>query len=182
MKKEKIMEVAKALFLKEGFSNVSVDEITKSAGISKGGFYVYFKSKDELLEEIVRSSVNALIKEIGQVAMDKNDPVFTLEVFFRKNIELSGMYISGILIGLRDVNFLELKDDSLSNFIENEVRGAICSFIKLLKVGQCSNEDLLLLWGVTLSLWIEVGFKNGKPDVRKIAEKVWHGIGGDVDA
>ncbi len=182
MKKEVIMEKAKELFLKEGFSNVSVDEITKTVGISKGGFYVYFKSKNELLEEIVRSSVSALIVEIKQIALTKKNPVGTLEVFFEKNIELSKMYISGILIGLRDVNFLELKDDSLSNFIENAVRSAICEFIKLIKKGKCAEEDLMLLWGVTLSLWVEVSFKNGKPNAKKLAGKVWKGLGGDLNA
>jgi len=182
MKREVIMEKAKELFLKEGFSNVSVDEITKTVGISKGGFYVYFKSKNELLEEIVRSSISALIDEIRQIALVKKDPIYTLEIFFKKNIELSRMYISGILIGLRDVNFLELKDDSLSNFIENAVRGAICEFIKLIKNGECTEEDLMLLWGVTLSLWVEIGFKNRKPDVKKLAKRVWRGLGGDVNA
>ena len=182
MKKEVIMKRAKELFLKEGFSNVSVDEITKTVGISKGGFYVYFKSKNELLEEIVHSSVSALIEEIRQIVLTKKDPVSTLELFFKKNIELSKMYISGILIGLRDVNFVELKDDSLSNFIENAVRSAICEFIKLIKNGKCAEEDLMLLWGVTLSLWVEVGFRKEKPDARKIAEKAWKGLGGDAYA
>lgn len=47
--KEKIISVALELFQARGYYNVTVDEIVEKAGTSKGGFYYYFKSKDELL-------------------------------------------------------------------------------------------------------------------------------------
>lgn len=43
------MSAARKLFFFRGFSGTSVEEITKEAKISKGLFYHYFKSKEELL-------------------------------------------------------------------------------------------------------------------------------------
>ncbi|UOQ45225.1 TetR/AcrR family transcriptional regulator [Halobacillus salinarum] len=47
-----IIEHAMKLFAKKGFSSTSVQEIAKECGISKGAFYLHFKSKDELLFKI----------------------------------------------------------------------------------------------------------------------------------
>ena len=44
----KIQNTALTLFNREGFENVSVEEIAQAAGCSVGNIYHYFKSKDEL--------------------------------------------------------------------------------------------------------------------------------------
>jgi len=51
--KDQILLTALSLFLKQGYSDVSVNKISSKAGVSKGGFYHYFKSKQELLEIIM---------------------------------------------------------------------------------------------------------------------------------
>ncbi|MCB2289108.1 TetR/AcrR family transcriptional regulator [Clostridium sp. CS001] len=55
-KKDEIMEVAFELFFLKGYSSVSVNDIIKEAKISKGGFYTYFKSKQEVFVAIVKRS------------------------------------------------------------------------------------------------------------------------------
>lgn len=44
-----IVTVALKLFEQKGFDAVSVDEITKSTGIAKGTFYLYFKTKADVI-------------------------------------------------------------------------------------------------------------------------------------
>jgi AcrR family transcriptional regulator len=39
---------------KNGFTDASVADITRQAGVSYGLFYVYFKNKDDLLDELIR--------------------------------------------------------------------------------------------------------------------------------
>jgi AcrR family transcriptional regulator len=48
-----ILQTALRLFAREGYASASVSLIAKEAGISKGLMYNYFKSKEELLGEIV---------------------------------------------------------------------------------------------------------------------------------
>ena len=50
--KNKIIEAAKKLIIENGFDNVSVDDITKLAGVAKGSYYVYFKKKEDIISEI----------------------------------------------------------------------------------------------------------------------------------
>jgi TetR/AcrR family transcriptional regulator, fatty acid metabolism regulator protein len=49
--KERIFEVASQLILKKGFDKATLEEISKKAGISKGLFYHYFRSKTDLIIE-----------------------------------------------------------------------------------------------------------------------------------
>ncbi len=44
-----ILEAASRLFRERGFESVTVAEVMQAAGLTHGGFYGYFKSKDELV-------------------------------------------------------------------------------------------------------------------------------------
>jgi TetR/AcrR family transcriptional repressor of nem operon len=50
--REKILEVAGALFRERGFDGIGVADIMKRAGLTHGGFYGHFASKDDLAAEI----------------------------------------------------------------------------------------------------------------------------------
>ena len=47
--REKIVEVASILFRKHGFEGIGVADIMKAAGLTHGGFYGHFKSKDDFI-------------------------------------------------------------------------------------------------------------------------------------
>ena len=49
VRREELMDAALALFIAQGIAATSMDEIVKAAGVSKGGFYHHFASKDALL-------------------------------------------------------------------------------------------------------------------------------------
>lgn len=50
----KIQNTALSLFDREGFENVSVEEIAQTVGCSVGNIYHYFKSKDELAIQVTQ--------------------------------------------------------------------------------------------------------------------------------
>ena len=50
--RNRIQSTAMDLFDREGFENVSVEEIAQAAGCSVGNIYHYFKSKDELAIQV----------------------------------------------------------------------------------------------------------------------------------
>ncbi len=63
---EEILDAAIDVFLENGFAAARMEEIAKRAGISKGAVYLYFNSKEALLEELVRRSA-------GRIATAAND-------------------------------------------------------------------------------------------------------------
>jgi AcrR family transcriptional regulator len=48
-----LREKGKKLFEKQGLRKTSVDELTEAVGISKGAFYLFYESKEELFLEIL---------------------------------------------------------------------------------------------------------------------------------
>jgi len=52
--REKILESARRLFNRKGYSGVSIEEIMNDVGLTHGGFYRHFTGKDELYAAAVR--------------------------------------------------------------------------------------------------------------------------------
>jgi len=50
--REKILEVAATLFRERGYDGIGVADIMKRAGLTHGGFYGHFPSKDDLAAEV----------------------------------------------------------------------------------------------------------------------------------
>lgn len=54
---DEVLDAALDLFLEKGFSATRVEDIAARAGLSKGAVYLYFPSKEAILEGLVRRAV-----------------------------------------------------------------------------------------------------------------------------
>ncbi len=64
--KEVILQNALSLFAQKGFDSVGIAEICESAQITKPTLYYFFKSKDGLLEEILKTFLGSLNQNLRQ--------------------------------------------------------------------------------------------------------------------
>jgi len=53
--RSRIVESARILFNRHGFVDVTIDQVMQNAGLTRGGFYNHFKSKEELYAAAVTS-------------------------------------------------------------------------------------------------------------------------------
>lgn len=104
--REKIIETAWGLFRKNGFGDTTINDIIDAAGISKGTFYYYFRSKDNLLDtlsEILDGEYERLEKELpsDMNAFDKLIKLnYSVHSFINDNIDyglLAYLYSSQIV-------------------------------------------------------------------------------------
>lgn len=65
-KDRQIIEVSMRLFASKGFSTTSIQEIATESGISKGAFYLHFKSKDDLLLAILQYHFEMIEKAFSE--------------------------------------------------------------------------------------------------------------------
>ena len=56
--RRRIVETASRLFLEKGVDGVGLDEIMREAGLTHGGFYVHFSSKEALIAEACLAAVD----------------------------------------------------------------------------------------------------------------------------
>ncbi|GAB4385167.1 TetR/AcrR family transcriptional regulator [Albidovulum sp.] len=61
---DEILDAALALFTRKGFAQTRVEEIARAAGLSKGAVYLYFPSKEALLEGLVRRAVAPVARRV----------------------------------------------------------------------------------------------------------------------
>jgi TetR/AcrR family transcriptional regulator, transcriptional repressor for nem operon len=72
----RIVESARRLFNRHGFEQVSIDQIMAGAGLTRGGFYHHFGSKDELYAAAVSNftSCNPFTHKAAQAKRAISDP------------------------------------------------------------------------------------------------------------
>jgi AcrR family transcriptional regulator len=68
-----ILETAGPLFARYGIKKTTVDEIAQAAGMGKGTIYLYFKSKEEIFEAIVRKHTQEFIDKARKI-LEKDIP------------------------------------------------------------------------------------------------------------
>ena len=54
---QEILELAFAMFLEKGFSEVSTNELIRETGLTKGGFYYSFKSREDLDHRVIEKYI-----------------------------------------------------------------------------------------------------------------------------
>lgn len=78
--KKKIYETARQLVVEYGIGNVSVDSIVKAAEVSKGTFYVHFKSKDSLVADLINDYTNIADMDYKSFLMTVSDRDSVLDI------------------------------------------------------------------------------------------------------
>ena len=112
-KKQLIMDTALKLFAENGFHATSISQIAKKANISKGLTYNYFKSKDNILNEIMEQGFNEIYDNLDinhdGVLTEKEFIFFIKENFrlVRENLEYWKLFFSLLLQPKVSVTFSE---------------------------------------------------------------------------
>jgi len=85
--KETITHSAIKDFAKNGYANTKMDDIAKTADVSKGTLYLYFPSKEELFYSICKLSQKALIEERSALFKRKESLAEDLANFYENYSE-----------------------------------------------------------------------------------------------
>ena len=72
---DEVLDAALDLFIEKGFASTRVEDIAKRAGLSKGAVYLYFPSKEKILEGLVRRAIIPIADHvIGFAQSYEGDP------------------------------------------------------------------------------------------------------------
>ena len=79
---QKLLDKGKAIVLSQGMKKISVDEIAKAAGISKGSFYQHFESKERFLLELTENIHRRIFTQVEEMLRDITDYKANARDFF----------------------------------------------------------------------------------------------------
>jgi AcrR family transcriptional regulator len=83
-----LVEAALALFSERGFAATRLDDVAARAGVSKGTVYLYFESKEQLFEAVLRQAVAPNLERIQGLIRSFDG---TTEELLRKLIQFLSM-------------------------------------------------------------------------------------------
>lgn len=72
-----ILDTGYKLIVSKGFSSVGLAEILQSAGVPKGSFYYYFKSKEQFGEEIITSYFRKYLVALEDIFQPRGSSAYT---------------------------------------------------------------------------------------------------------
>jgi AcrR family transcriptional regulator len=134
--KNKIIEAALQLFVRQGYHGTSINDITQKVRITKAGFYSHFDSKGQLLLRIINEYESRYIDQLIRIVTEfEGDPVSKLNraisfnaQFGAKNPELC-LFLDYLTAELNaDIDFLPpLKKvyDKYQSFITDIIAAGI---------------------------------------------------------
>ena len=153
-KKNKLLKTSFNLFIEKGIYNTTIQDIVDKAGLAKGTFYLYFKDKYEVQDElIVRQSKklfeNALKKLDTNVVTKFDDQI----IFIIDNI-LDELTKNILLLKFITKNLSwGLYNEKLSQFVENDslkIKSLYLDGIKRENI-KLKNPDITLYMIIELS-------------------------------
>lgn len=73
--RETVINVASRLFREHGFDGIGLKDLMKGAGLTQGGFYKQFESKDDLAALASRRALESATRRWSSVAASSADPI-----------------------------------------------------------------------------------------------------------
>jgi len=146
--KETIVKAAVKNFGKYGHANTKMDDIAKTADVSKGTLYLYFPSKEEMFQSVCKQTQQILIKERSGLFRNKKSLESDLGEFY-DNYHLAVKANQSFRIG------------ALAEAVHNP---------KLKRIlHQNSKEFIYLVTEILKQMRAEGGFFQKKVDLRSLA-------------
>ncbi|RMG58978.1 MAG: TetR/AcrR family transcriptional regulator [Gammaproteobacteria bacterium] len=72
--RQRIVEAANELFYHKGYGRTSFSDIAEAANFPRGNFYYYFKTKNQLLEEVLQHRLQGLKAMVNEWTQTYEDP------------------------------------------------------------------------------------------------------------
>lgn len=87
--KNRIIEVGNRLFFEKGFDGTGIREIMKEVGADVGAFYYYYKSKDELFEDVLNNFLAPYEVDFEKIASEAEQRPYRALLRFFEYVKLS---------------------------------------------------------------------------------------------
>ena len=86
---EKILATASQLFVQKGYEKTSMQDIARTAGISKGAIYHHFQSKEEIILKVMQHLKELMVEEIARTlqATEQLSGKEQLQALVKANLE-----------------------------------------------------------------------------------------------
>lgn len=86
-RRDELLDLAATMFAERGLRATTVRDIADSAGILSGSLYHHFKSKEQMVEEVLRDFLDWLFARYQEIVGTETDPLKRVEGLFMTSFE-----------------------------------------------------------------------------------------------
>ena len=138
--RERILQVSTRFLISRSYHGTTISSIAKEVGLTKGAIYHHFKSKEDLVLELVKSVKQTWFKFVGRKVLLEGNSVVRLETllsvhsqFLRKDPTMC-MVLSSLL------SEMEILDHAIIDEIKGIYSEMLTFIRKIIERGQTSSE------------------------------------------
>jgi AcrR family transcriptional regulator len=173
--KERIIDTSLQLFEKHGFHGVTVNKIVETAGISKGGFYHHFTSKDELLFVIHDLFITYVLERATETNKQHHEPTDKLTFIIKEFVSVFDIYKAHLAVFYQESNYLKSEHEIIVKRKRNEFRSIIQQVIQEgVETGDFRKElsvDITTMAILGMVNWTYKWYqKDGELEIEEIAD------------
>lgn len=89
-RKNRVYTVATKTLWQKGYDKTSIRDIAKATDMTTAGLYYYFKSKEELLFQILKGHIDDMLAEIEKIPVDPIKPLDTIKAYIQLEVSTNG--------------------------------------------------------------------------------------------
>jgi TetR/AcrR family fatty acid metabolism transcriptional regulator len=135
---QEVLEAAIKVFARMGFHKARMDDIAQEASVSKGVLYFYFKSKDAIIEALLKQifSRSLHMQELMQTEGSVRDHLLELTDTFGREVQIMKLLLPVAF----EFYSLAGRNKTVNEFVGNYYRELIDSLSKLIEQGITKGE------------------------------------------
>lgn len=169
--RDRIMEAAVKVFASKGYHDTRVDDIVKDSNTSKGSFYFYFPSKQDIFLALVDTFANLLESRLRERLSTESSGTARVDAALRVCLETFGQYRSLAKIALVQATglgaaFEEKRQAVNQRFIEL-VRENLDAAVEEKNIPPLDTEVAACAWVGALNEVVLSWVYTGKPDPQR---------------
>lgn len=165
-RREQIKGIALKLFIDNGYSKTTMDEIVQAVGISKGGMYHHFSNKEEIFLELLKDGneyrKNLVVEYMRENSQSRNEKIveMLLDKILDKN-QYKDLY-TVFLIEIQSNEkfkrlFKKIYDEGIEDFIEFCKKEGLEEYVSI-----SNYEFTLLMNSLYIGLYLFDDFEMSK--------------------
>ncbi|MGH8860991.1 MAG: TetR family transcriptional regulator [Jatrophihabitantaceae bacterium] len=134
--RDRVLDVATQLFAQQGYDATSVAQVIQHAGLTKGGFYHHFASKDALLYEVYGDLITGQLERMDAILARRLPPRETLRALILDLVESTAASAQRALVFWRELHRLGDEHTSAYRAARRRYHDAMR---RLIRTGQASG-------------------------------------------
>jgi AcrR family transcriptional regulator len=183
--KDQIVKSATLHFSKYGFHKTTMDEIARHIHKAKGVLYYYFKSKEELFNEVLKQELNNVKMELNEITGSLEDALTIIKKYILARLKLLSTAVNyhetlkadffekyDFVKDVRD-DFAEYERAQLTKIMKKGIKEG---YLDIKNIETNVNMTLMLLNSMELPLYLQNRFSEFEDTIDELATMVLNGL------